>query len=121
MPINDISDWLSFLNERITSYESTQNTHLTFVGVILALAVALIGINMTITPTNQNSIFLIGQWVCTFILLGAGVITFFLWRNEKISLNTPYQNALQIRRAILEGLLTNTDHICLQCLNARIL
>ena len=121
MPINNISDWLSFLNERITSYEATQNSLLTFIEVILTLAVALIGITVAITPSDKNFFNLTGQWVIIFLLLGAGIISLFLWRHDKKSLNMPYQNALQIRRAILEGTLTNPDDIYSECLNARIL
>ena len=119
MSMNNISDWLSFLNERITSYESTQNTHLTFIGVILALAVAMIGINMTVKPTTN--FFLAGQWMITFILIVVGIIAFFYWRNERNAPDLPYQQALRIRREIAMGTLTDTNDICQQCADSRLL
>lgn len=119
MPINNISDWLSFLNERIASYEAMQNSHFTLIGVILGFVLAMVGITVT-TAKGMDLIFIYGQLIIIagLIIIDFGI--FIIWRIEGKSSNQPYQNALEIRAQILEGTLTNTNDIYQQCIHARI-
>lgn len=121
-PLNSISDWLSFLNERITSYESTQNTHLTSIEFILTIAIALIGINIAVKPANITTFYFIaGQWIVAYLLILVGVAAYFLWRAERNAPNLPYRRALWIRSQILPGALTDINVIHQQCVNSNIL
>jgi type VI protein secretion system component VasF len=125
MPINNISDWLSFLNERISSYGAELNSQFRFLGVVFALALAMVGISMSVaisgTVNEQNRIYLQVSWWCIGTLFVIGIIMFLYWLNERTSQSKPYQNALRIRTRILNEDLTNPDDIYQECINARIL
>jgi len=118
-PLNNISDWLSFLNERITSYESAQNTLLTLIGVILALVIAMTGINLTVKPNDTN--ILTGNWLPIIFLFMVGLFVFIFWIIERKYPDLPYQQALRIRSQILKGTLSNPNDICQQCIDKKIL
>jgi hypothetical protein len=121
-PLNNISDWLSFLNERIASYEASQNSYLTLVEVIFALIIAMIGIMGTnLIITGGSLPFLIAQAIFIIGLIVIGGLIFFKYIKEKDTPELPYQQALHIRADILKGNLTDPNDICQQCIDAHIL
>jgi len=122
MPTNNISDWLSFLNERITSNEASQISKITLIEIICALIVAMLGILGTnLIVTGGNLPFLIAQSVFIIGLIIVGILVFFNYTKEKDAPESSYQQALQIRGRILEGTLVNPDDIYQECIDARIL
>jgi hypothetical protein len=119
MPINNISDWLSFLNERITSYETLQNSYATVFSVVLGLVVAMAGIIVT-TYKDTNSLILIGEIISIGALPILDIFVFNRWMKE-FSANSRYRQALRIRREILEETLAEPNDIYQKCIDARIL
>lgn len=120
MPRDNISDWLSFLNERIGSYEATQNSHLTTIFVILGFILTMTGITIT-TAKGMDLVYIFGQILCIAGLIIIDIAIFVLWRLEGRSPNYPYQQVLQIRIRILKGTLVDTNDIYQECFDTRIL